>query len=174
MKQLKRIVAAYDGNEESNRAVEYGASLKKAFPEAELTIVQVLNPKGESRILESASAPGFVPAAGFYVDPSQTHPVTEVEQQSQMHMNDTPTVHENNVRMAESNMMRLLSECQVNGNIEILEGNATDSICDYAKRTNADLIIVGNSAKSGLEKFFLGSTSSSIAKQAPCSVFIAK
>ncbi|MFU2017349.1 universal stress protein [Peribacillus butanolivorans] len=35
-------------------------------------------------------------------------------------------------------------------------------------------MVVGNSAKSGLEKFFLGSTSSSIAKNAPCSVFIAK
>ncbi len=31
MKDLKHIVVAFDGNEESKRAVEYGATLKKAF-----------------------------------------------------------------------------------------------------------------------------------------------
>ncbi|MFJ7745553.1 universal stress protein [Peribacillus sp. NPDC097295] len=174
MKELKRIVTAYDGNEDSKRAIEYGATLKRAFPEAVLTIVQVLNEKGENRIIESASAPGFVPAAGFYVDPSQTHPVTEVEHQLQMRANDTPSVFENNARIAESNLLSLLNEYNIKGEIEILEGNAPDSICAYAKQTDADLIIVGNSSKSGLERFFLGSTSSSIAKHAPCSVFIAK
>lgn len=48
--------------------------MKKAFPEAELTVVHVLFDKVEQRIMGNASAPGFVPAAGFYVDPVQTHP----------------------------------------------------------------------------------------------------
>lgn len=173
-KNLKHIVVAFDGNEESTRAVEYGATLKKAFPEAELTVVHVLFDKVEQRIMGNASAPGFVPAAGFYVDPVQTHPVVEVEQPEIQMVNDTPSAVESSVQNAESNTLRLLSECQVKGKFEILEGHAPDSVCEYAARTAADLIVVGNSAKSGLEKFFLGSTSSSIAKNAPCSVFIAK
>ncbi|MGG3494785.1 universal stress protein [Peribacillus simplex] len=168
-KNLKHIVVAFDGNEESKRAVEYGATLKKAFPEAELTVVHVLFDKVEQRIMGNVSAPGFVPAAGFYVDP-----VVEVEQPEIQMVNDTPSAVESSVQNAESNTLRLLSECQVKGKFEILEGHAPDSVCEYAARTAADLIVVGNSAKSGLEKFFLGSTSSSIAKNAPCSVFIAK
>ncbi|MFE4895266.1 universal stress protein [Peribacillus butanolivorans] len=174
MKDLKHIVVAFDGNEDSKRAVEYGATLKKAFPEANLTVVHVLNEKVEQRIIGNASAPGFMPAAGFYVDPVQTHPVVEVEQTDHQETNDTHSVVQNSVQNAESNTLRLLSECRVEGKFEILEGHAPDSVCDYAARTAADLIVVGNSGKSGLEKFFLGSTSSSIAKNAPCSVFIAK
>ncbi|MFD6209025.1 MULTISPECIES: universal stress protein [unclassified Peribacillus] len=174
MKDLKHIVVAFDGNEESKRAVEYGATLKKAFPGAELTVVHVLNNKVEQHIIGNASAPGFVPSAGFYVAPVQTHPVVEVEQPEHQKVNDHLSAVENSVQNAESNTLRLLSECQVKGKFEILEGHAPDSICDYAQRNAADIIVVGNSAKSGLEKFFLGSTSSSIAKNAHCSVFIAK
>lgn len=174
MKDFKHIVVAFDGNEESKRAVEYGATLKKAFPETELTVVHVLIDKVEQRIMGNASAPGFVPAAGFYVDPVQNHPVMEVEHHEKTKGNTSHSVVENSVQNAESNTLRLLSEFQVKGNFEILEGHAPDSICEYAERTGADLIVVGNSDKSGLEKFFLGSTSSSIAKNAPCSVFIAK
>ncbi|MFB7642216.1 universal stress protein [Peribacillus butanolivorans] len=65
MKDLKYIVVAFDGNEDSKRAVEYGATLKKAFPEAKLTVVHALNEKFEQRIIGNASAPGFVPAVGF-------------------------------------------------------------------------------------------------------------
>ncbi|MCK1993030.1 universal stress protein [Peribacillus muralis] len=175
MKDFKHIVVAFDGNEESKRAVEYGATLKKAFPETELTVVHVLNDKVEQRIMGNASAPGFVPTAGFYVDPLQTHPVVEVvEQPERQKETVSHSTVDNSVQNAESNTLRLLSEYQVQGKFEILEGHAPDSICDYAQRIGADLIIVGNSDKSGLEKFFLGSTSSSIAKNAPCSVFIAK
>lgn len=173
MKDLKHIVVAFDGNEESKRA-EYGATLKKAFPKAELTVVHVLNDKVEQRIIGNASAPGFVPSAGFYVDPVQTHPVVEVDQPRNQKVNATPSALEKSIQNAESNTLRLLSECQVTGKFELLEGYAPDSVCDFAARTSADLIVVGNSDKSGLEKFFLSSTSSSISKNAPCSVFIAK
>lgn len=173
MKELKHIIAAYDGNEESKRAIEYAATLKKVFPEAIFTIVHVLSEKGENRIIESAAAPGFAPAPGLYIAPMQT-PITDLDQQNPARSNDTPSVLENNANIAESNTLKLLSEYHIKGNFEILEGNASDSICDFASRTEADLIVVGNSSKSGLEKFFLGSTSSSIAKHAPCSVFIAK
>ncbi|MGE7767237.1 universal stress protein [Peribacillus sp. NPDC096540] len=155
MEELKHIVVAYDGNEESKRAVEYGATLKKAFPKAELTVVHVLNDKVEQRIIGNASAPGLVPSAGFYVAPVQTHPVVEVEQSEHQKTNDTYSVFENSVQNAESNTLRLLSECQVKGKFEILEGHAPDSVCDYAAKTAADLIVVGNSAKSGLENSFL-------------------
>jgi len=76
--------------------------------------------------------------------------------------------------MAENTVRRLLSEHQIQGRFEVLEGNPGDSICSYAQRTDASLIIVGESEKSGLKKLFLGSTSSAVIKDSPCPVLIAK
>ncbi len=53
----------------------------------------------------------------------------------------------------------------------ILEGHPGSEIPAYAKKVGADCIIVG-SHKSGLEDFFLGSTSSRIVRHAECSVHV--
>ncbi|MDQ7864558.1 universal stress protein [Peribacillus frigoritolerans] len=83
---------------------------------------------------------------------SRQHPVVEVDQPINQKVIDTPSALENSIQNAESNTLRLLSECQVTGKFELLEGYAPDSVCDFAARTSADLIVVGNSDKSGLEK----------------------
>ena len=171
MMELKNIIVAFDGNEESKLAMEYGVTLKKSFPEASLKVVHVLNERPEPRMIENTAAPGFVPVAGFYGDPSQVQTAPELQQDRS---DTTPTVEENLIQHTESNVKRILSEHQIEGSFEVLEGNAADRICEYAEEIGADIIVVGNSSKSGLEKFFLGSTSTSIAKHAPCSVFIAK
>jgi len=45
-------------------------------------------------------------------------------------------------------------------------------ICDYAKNKHADAIIVGSRGYSGSKRILLGSLSSSLAKNCPCSISI--
>ena len=56
----------------------------------------------------------------------------------------------------------------------ILDGgtSATDEILDAAAIIGAELVVVGRTGKSGLERFLLGSVSGEVAGAAPCSVWI--
>ena len=54
---------------------------------------------------------------------------------------------------------------------EILYGQAGHEITKYAKKIDADCIIIG-SHKPGLEDFFLGSTSARVARHSKCAVHV--
>jgi len=54
------------------------------------------------------------------------------------------------------------------------EGDPKTTIVDHAKEWGADLIVVGSSEKSRIEKLILGSVSESVIKHAPCSVLVVK
>jgi nucleotide-binding universal stress UspA family protein len=53
-------------------------------------------------------------------------------------------------------------------------GDPKSTIVDYAKEWGADLIVVGSSEKSRIEKFILGSVSASVIKHASRSVLVVK
>lgn len=72
------------------------------------------------------------------------------------------------------NAREILEPYSINAKFDVIEGSPAESICEYAAAENADLIIVGNSGKGGIKKMFLGSTSTKIARNAPCPVLIAK
>jgi nucleotide-binding universal stress UspA family protein len=54
------------------------------------------------------------------------------------------------------------------------EGDPKSMIAHYAKEWKADLIVVGASDKSRLERLFVGSVSRSVVEHAPCSVLVVK
>lgn len=168
--EFNHIIAAYDGTPSGKRAIEYGIKLHKTYLGSHLTIVHVFNEKVEQRTVGKSMSEIN---EGYYIDPSQNQPVLAMEP-GFAQADDTHTVVKNSVTMAESTVRRLLSEHQIQGRFEVLEGNTGDSICSYAQRTDASLIIVGESEKSGLKKLFLGSTSSAVIKDSPCPVLIAK
>ncbi len=58
--------------------------------------------------------------------------------------------------------------------VEIREGNTVNEIIKAADEWNADLILVGNGGKSGLERFLSGSVSQSVSTHANCSVLVAR
>jgi len=58
--------------------------------------------------------------------------------------------------------------------IEIREGNVVNEIIKAADEWNADLILVGNHGKSGLERFLSGSVSQAVSTNANCSVLVAR
>ncbi len=58
--------------------------------------------------------------------------------------------------------------------IEIREGNPANEIVNASEEWNADLILVGNYGKSGLERFLSGSVSQMVSTHASCSVLVAR
>lgn len=173
LSELGHIIAAFDGSDSSKKAIEWGARFKKTCPDATLTIVHIFKERVEQKAVGNPPGRGFA-NDGIYIDPTQTHSVRLVEQHSLEHSNGTHAVVKDSIAMAKSKARSVLNEMKVEGNFEILEGNPAESICSYAERKGADIIIVGSSSKSGLKKFFLGSTSSSVANESPCPVLIAK
>jgi len=53
-------------------------------------------------------------------------------------------------------------------------GDATTKILNVAKGWDADLILAGNTGKSGLDRFLLGSVCKRLTRHAPCSVWVAR
>ncbi len=56
----------------------------------------------------------------------------------------------------------------------VISGSIAESILDYAKDWDADLIILGSHGRTGLEKFWLGSVAEKVLNHAPCSVEVVK
>jgi nucleotide-binding universal stress UspA family protein len=61
---------------------------------------------------------------------------------------------------------------KVQGAVE--EGYPQAIIIDYAKRWNADLIVLGSHGRKGLDRFMMGSVAESVARYARCSVLIVR
>ena len=58
--------------------------------------------------------------------------------------------------------------------LEDAVADPAQAICEFAKKLNADLIVIGRHSRQGvLEHMLLGSTAERIIRYAPCSVFVA-
>ena len=55
---------------------------------------------------------------------------------------------------------------------EIVVGEPGNQICDLASQWQVNLIVIGRHNRSGLEEFFLGSTSNHVLHHASCSVLV--
>jgi nucleotide-binding universal stress UspA family protein len=56
----------------------------------------------------------------------------------------------------------------------ILEGRAQEQIIKYAKRWKADVIVMGAHGRTGIIKAILGSVSSAVLSEAPCTVIVVR
>jgi nucleotide-binding universal stress UspA family protein len=56
----------------------------------------------------------------------------------------------------------------------IREGDPRSGILDYADEWNSDWIIMGSHGRQGLDRFFIGSVSETVARHAHCSVQIVR
>ena len=56
----------------------------------------------------------------------------------------------------------------------IYEGFAEECILDYAKRQEADIIIMGSHGRRGLKRMILGSVAEHVIRRAPCPVLVVK
>ena len=77
----------------------------------------------------------------------------------------------------EKKLAALIEEEQMHGIVAdyvIYEGFAEECILDYAKRKEADIIIMGSHGRRGLQRMILGSVAEHVIRRAPCPVLVIK
>jgi universal stress protein A len=78
---------------------------------------------------------------------------------------------------SDQKLLALIEEEKMAGIIAdyvIYEGFAEECILDYAKRQEADLIIMGSHGRRGLKRMILGSVAEHVIRRAPCPVLVVK
>lgn len=168
------IAVAYDGSEGSKLAMQKALPLKKLLTEAKLSVIYVNDEVRENAgymAAGSASAPvvsanldstyaQFMPPDigndGYTVP--KDYEDTSIEYSKHMH----------------NSIQHQLDEAGVQGSVLALEGTPGKTISAFVEEQKIDLLIIGNSGKSGLQKFFVGSVSKKLLKEVPCSVLVVK
>jgi len=62
----------------------------------------------------------------------------------------------------------------VHAEARVLTGSAADKIAEYARETNADLLVLCTHGRTGLSHVLMGSTAEAIVRRAPCPVLTLK
>ena len=140
----KRILLAYDGSDSGQKALLDCQHLAE-WTQAELTLVAVM-----------ASPMTMVAFEGGIYDPGTAE-------------RDKQAYHE---VLAEG--LRRLAQAGYTAKGEVLVGETIDEITRYAKKIEADLIVVGHKHLDGwAARWWRGSISGALIERAPCSVFVA-
>lgn len=69
---------------------------------------------------------------------------------------------------------RLAKSQGIEPNVIIKEGNVSEQIIQYSKKSRTDLVVVGSKGLGAVLRFLLGSVSTKIANHSLCSVLIVK
>ena len=142
---FKEIVVPTDFSEHSLRALDYAVEIAERFG-SDLKIIYVIEP-----LLQAA-------------DVSWTS--VDFEQLNQTHK-----------ASAEKQLAQLVEERLPEGlgvGTEILFGKPFVEILKYARRENADLIVIGSRGLSGLKHLLVGSIASRVVQRAHCPVMTVK
>ena len=60
----------------------------------------------------------------------------------------------------------------INISLRVAEGHPADVILEIAKEEDVDLIVMGSSGKTGLDRFIIGSVAEKVVKGAKCAVLV--
>lgn len=77
-------------------------------------------------------------------------------------------------REAFKKIEKMAKEIGVDITTEILEGSPAREIVEYAERRGIDLIVMGTSGKSGIDRLLLGSVAEKVSRKAQCPVLLVK
>lgn len=141
----RSILVGYDGSENAKRALHRAISLVSASPGATL------------RILVGANT--IIPVYGT---PAPYYP---------------PDYADEVVKQAKKTLTEALAQAKelgsrVSGSVK--DGYASEVILDVANKEGIDLIILGRRGISGVQRFLMGSVSSSVVSHSTCDVLVVK
>ncbi len=173
----KCIVSAFDGSENSRRAVESASELAKDYG-AMLHLVHVIGsgpvPPALARLAEvERITPDSRPSG-----PQNVANVFGNLATAERSAASPVVTHEIHRSLGE----RLLKDAEAIarkkgvGSVKAMlcEGNPAEAILDTAKQVDADLIVVGTRGLSGLKELLLGSVSHKVIQLSPCSCLVVK
>ncbi|MDH6060501.1 universal stress protein [Chrysosporum bergii ANA360D] len=153
----QKILVAVDQSEISPYVFEQGVFLAKAA-DAELMLLHILSP------LEDP-----------YISPIFTQPDTIYPSVPTTPMN-TYIQEWEEIKKQRLDWLRGLSETAINAGVKSgftqSLGDAGKIICEVARNSLTDLIVVGRRGRTGISEFLLGSVSNYVLHHAPCSILI--
>jgi nucleotide-binding universal stress UspA family protein len=68
----------------------------------------------------------------------------------------------------------VLARAGIPGDVAVTEGPPAQAIVQVAAQQRADLVVIGTSGSSGIDRFLLGSVARQVVRDAPCSVLVAR
>lgn len=171
---FKNILVAYDGSDGSRLAFEKALEFKKALPHIQLSIIYVNEEEREpTGFMEAGNASAPIVSASIDSSYAQFMPpeIGEKGYRPPRDFTDTSTEYSKHMHNA---IQQQLDAQNISGAVLALEGNAAITIPAFIEEQKTDLLIIGNSGKSGLQRFFVGSMSRKLLKDSPCSVLVVK
>lgn len=156
----KKILVPYDGSEPSSRALDHAVNIAKSAGRDKPDVI-LLHVIAE------------FPTHHFIERPARSIKTGEKTTLSRY----LKEVYELMEESAEDALAEKREEIKKFGDFEIktkvLAGHVSDTIVEFAKKENVDLIVIGNVGRSGLSRIrSLGSVSRSVSERAPCPVMI--
>ena len=158
------MIVGYDGSEGSRVALAQAVDLMKLQPSIKLIVAYV-------------NEDVFSGDIAYSHQPLVSTP-TLTEMTAELPVPPNPS-SPNQLAREYSNKMSEFIQLQFNkhnieGQIVALNGHAAQALTNLADQELADVILVGNSGKSGFQKFFVGSVSEKVVKDSPCTVIVVK
>jgi nucleotide-binding universal stress UspA family protein len=141
------IVVAYDGSDNSARAVRVASSLASKFG-SKLVVVHVYSSPVIPYSVAGAPVPNY---------------------------SDLEKAAEDSARSTLARGVSAAKDLGVNPVGELLEASSTvQALAEFTATTKADLLVVGTRGQTGFKKLILGSVSSGVVAHAGCSVLVVR
>jgi nucleotide-binding universal stress UspA family protein len=172
MAGITKVVLAYDDSEGSKKALQLAKQITNDKEGVKLFVGHVYEEKIKSEWVETKERPiEHLPINSFPADGIQMPPLA-MEQGALDKAEHSIITHSS--EQAFNNAKAELDALNINTEYSILEGSPSESIVDFAKDVDADLIIIGQSGNEGIKRKILGGVSQKVANNAHCHVLIAK
>lgn len=151
----QRILVAVDNTELSQKSFQQALAIAKAF-QANLQIINVLSPlRAEYQDTTSLAFSGT-----YYPDA-----LDDVMQEEWV-----------NIQEIGLNLLQSLEKQAKQKGVKVEAaqqiGQPEQEITDFAKRWQADLIVIGSHGRKGISEFLFGSVSNYVSHHVPCSVLL--
>jgi nucleotide-binding universal stress UspA family protein len=170
-----KVMVAFDGSEGSIRALKH-VIFKSDIANSQLVVVTVINGQtGFDSILSEQMGPGQTMAIGSGVYPFsvQAPPLVDAEK-AEMHRKHKESEIRKNGEKVLASAKELLKQYNAQSDVEVLEGNVAERLCEHAETHDFDLIVIGHRGLSGIKKLVLGSVSQKVVQESNCPVLVVK
>ncbi|MBT2573979.1 universal stress protein [Bacillus sp. ISL-51] len=161
-----RLIAAFDGSDDSKKALQKAIDLSKTL-HATLTVVHSHNVKETQTIVDPPRPVTGATYIGGGIasvpDPLNTEGAVPA-----------PMIYEDRTEEVIAEARMLLNDNHIDGDIDILEGDPADAIIEHADRISADLIVMGSRDQNRLKKLLFGSVSEKLSSKSDIPVLIVK
>jgi nucleotide-binding universal stress UspA family protein len=148
MQGLKSILVPVDGSETSDRALQTALDVASRY-------------RSKLFIMTVVGSPAFLPVG------SEAAPQDLTEYYAKG-TSDAKKIIDSSLEIAKNDGV------EARGEVISGAGSTSDAIVEIATREKVDLIVMGSRGHSGLTKLVLGSVSSGVLSQAPCSVLVVR